>query len=163
MDKKGINILLLLTALSTLPLPLATSHDGHVERVLGNEKSIFQNLLDRMDLIEAKLKGKDEDMDLVEDKLKEKDEEIAELQLRTGEQPFQYSCAAQDQWGSTFGSPEEIISYDKLLFSTQTDGWGHGVDTSTGVFTSQYPGIYMVSWSLQSETNTDSNIIYLKF
>ena len=68
--------------------------------------------------------------------------------------------------GSSFGSFqlfEGTIAYTKL-FHASTNVEGDNLDTSTGVFTVGYPGVYTVTWSLNvwwgnGEPNTLINLL----
>ena len=65
--------------------------------------------------------------------------------------PQSYQCGFQPSWGSYNGSPADgPITYDRLLFVRNDPVYGlpTGLDIQTGVFTSQFSGVYEISWSL---------------
>ena len=127
-----------------------------------------------------------ESISVIEDKLKSNDVEIAKLRTQIASQkeeikdltnlqrlqdsPFSYTCGYQLKWGTWYQGPEYgIVSYSNSLFSMENDQWGYGLNLGTGMYTSQYPGVYMVSWTFQSldsiysgdEEYKESNGIYL--
>ena len=65
--------------------------------------------------------------------------------------PGSYQCGYQPRWGEYNLSPADgPICYDRMLFSREDEVWGltNGLDIDTGIFTSQYRGVYEISWSL---------------
>merc|ERR1711953_1337450 len=64
-------------------------------------------------------------------------------------------CGYQNSWTSA----NSVITYDKLLLS---EGDAGTLDASSGVWTTNVPGIYQVTWSLINQlTGGDDNGIYL--
>ena len=82
--------------------------------------------------------------------------------------PSSYQCGYQPRWGVYNMSPADgPVSYDRMLFSRQDEVWGltNGLDIDTGIFTSQYRGVYEISWSLigrDEDTHVSSGISLYK-
>ena len=129
-----------------------------------------------------------ESISIIEDKLNNNEVELAELRTQIASQnkeikdltnlkrlqdpPFSYTCGYKLNWGTWYQDIESgIVPYITNLFSMENEQWGqtNGLDLETGVFTSQYPGVYMASWTFQSkdsiysgdEEYKESNAIYL--
>ena len=94
--------------------------------------------------------------------------EMLEDNLKESVGPQSYQCGYQPRWGSYSGSPKDgPIVFDRLLFTRNDPVWGlaNGLDIETGVFTSQYSGVYEISWSLigrDENTNVSSEISLYK-
>merc|ERR1719312_1086735 len=59
--------------------------------------------------------------------------------------PHMHACGYMDSYNYVSG----IIPYSSLLYSS-TNTEGGGLDISTGIFTSPYPGSYTVTWGLKA-------------
>ena len=65
--------------------------------------------------------------------------------------PVSYQCGYQIHWGDYFNDPANgPVRYQKLFFSREDEVWGltNGLDINSGIFTSQFRGVYEVSWSV---------------
>merc|ERR1719312_2180585 len=59
--------------------------------------------------------------------------------------PHMHACGYMDSYNYVSGT----ITYSSLLYSS-TNTEGGGLDISTGIFTSPYPGSYTVTWGLKA-------------
>ena len=71
--------------------------------------------------------------------------------------PFGYFCGYQNQ----FSAPDSVITYDKLLYSSQfgLQGDSPGIDINTGKFVSGFSGTYRVDFSLWTAPDPGEDII----
>merc|ERR1712088_850430 len=99
----------------------------------------------------------------LEEALEVKDNEIKELQEKIEEvrnSPFGYFCS----YKNTFAAPDGVITYDKLLYSSQfgLQGDSPGIDINTGKFVSGFSGTWRVDFSLETYPDPGEHIwIYL--
>ena len=68
--------------------------------------------------------------------------------------PYLYICG--ENAGLSFTS--HTIPYHTILYSS-TNTEGGGLDISTGVFQSPFPGTYTVTWSMMADNNKGENIV----
>ena len=74
--------------------------------------------------------------------------------------PGSYQCGYHPRWGKYNGSPSDgPICYERMLFSRELWGLTNGLDINTGIFTSQYRGVYEIS---NENTNLSSGISLYK-
>ena len=75
--------------------------------------------------------------------------------------PFTFACGAHYD---ILSITSQAISYTILLYSSTNIEGPHGLDISTGVFTSGHPGSYTATWSLLAQDNAGdpSVLIYLR-
>jgi len=73
--------------------------------------------------------------------------------------PHLHVCGgSNDKW---INSNSRIIDYSTLLYSS-TNTEGGGLDISTGVFTSPWPGSYTVTWSLMAKNFQGENAFLIR-
>ena len=90
-------------------------------------------LIRRFNNLEEALKEKDNEIMDLEEKIEAVQTENKELQEKIEDirnPPFGYFCSYQDR----FSAPDSVITYDKLLYSSQSglQGDSPGIDINTG-------------------------------
>merc|ERR1711971_893698 len=126
----------------------------------GNEKLSLHERLERVEreIEEVRTENKE-----LREKIEDVSVENMELQERIKEvqnPPFGYFCSYQ----SEISAPNSVITYDKLLYSSQSglQGDSPGIDINTGKFVSGFSGTYRVDFSLSTEPDPAERIdIYL--
>lgn len=73
--------------------------------------------------------------------------------------PHLHVCGGS--YGNWINSNSRIINYLTLLYSS-TNTEGGGLDISTGVFTSPWPGSYTVTWSLMAKNFQGENAFLIR-
>ena len=112
-------------------------------------------LIRRFNTLDEALKEKDNEIMELQEKMGEFQEKIEELGAENKEQqekievrnpPFGYFCAFKD----TFSTAFSVITYDKLLYSSQfgLQGESPGIDITSGKFVSGISGTWRVDFSL---------------
>ena len=112
-------------------------------------------LIRRFNTLDEALKEKDNEIMELQEKMGEFQEKIEELGAENKEQqekievrnpPFGYFCAFKD----TFSTAFSVITYDKLLYSSQfgLQGESPGVDLTNGKFSDGISGARRVDFSL---------------
>jgi septal ring factor EnvC (AmiA/AmiB activator) len=100
-----------------------------------------------------------DDLTFTKEDLLTKDQELEMDMSFLKEPPFFHACGYQDGASTN----RNTIPYSSLLYSS-TNTEGGGLDVSTGIFSSPYPGSWTVTWSLRANDDAgDSHVeIYLR-
>ena len=89
-------------------------------------------------------------------------EEAIENKARK-DQAYLYECGFQNSWSDSWSD----ITFDRLSFSSMSEGVTGGLDRDTGVFTAGHTGVWTVSYSVRSDitshSSTESNKIFILF
>jgi len=129
---------------------------------LTEKKLMMNNNHVRIQDLEKVLLNYNKRLQTFQEALQTKDTTIMKLEKEISylkESPWIYACAAQ----AYISTVAQTITYNNLI-SASTNIGGPGLDVSTGVFTSGYPGDYTAAWSLRSDNDyhNDAVSIYLR-
>ena len=120
----------------------------------GKEKLSLHERLERVEReLRTEIKDLQEEVKEVRIENKELQEKIEEVR----NPPFGYFCSYKD----VFSAPNSVITYDKLLYSSQfgLQGDSPGIDINTGKFVSGFSGTYRVDFSLWTAPDPGEDII----
>ena len=126
---------------------LSTARENQTDEIR-DESSL---LIQRFNNLEEALREKDNEIIELREKVETVRSENEDLQEKIGQvkdTPFGYFCSYQD----IFGSPDSVITYDKLLYSSQfgLQGDSPGIDINTGKFVAGFSGTWRVDFSFQT-------------
>ena len=122
------------------------------EEVIAIISKKVENLQHEMVITKEDILATKEELLVTKEDLQKRDMIISDLKREVSflkNPPFFHACASLPTLAGFF---TQTITYNTLLFSSTNTDIG-GMDITSGIFTSPYPGIYLVSWSL--EANAD--------
>ena len=110
-----------------------------IEEELRSEKKVLQKKIEEVKTENMVLKRKIEEVIRGNKELQEKIDVV-------GNPPFGYFCGFQE----LFSTPNSVINYDKLLYSSQfgLEGESPGINITSGKFLSGFTGTWRVDFSL---------------
>ena len=147
-----MRILLIITVFCLAGVRLSIAREDQT----GDMRDELSLLIRRVNNLEEENKELQEKIEEVRSENKELQEKIEEAQ----NPPFGYFCS----YKNTFAAADSVITYDKLLYSSQfgLQGDSPGIDINTGKFVSGFSGTWRVDFSLSSGPEPGEGIyIYL--
>ena len=118
-------------------------------RVSNAREDESEEMRDELSLLIRRVNNLEEENKELQEKIEEVRSENKELQEKIEEAqnpPFGYFCS----YKNTFAAADSVITYDKLLYSSQfgLQGDSPGIDINTGKFVSGFSGTWRVDFSL---------------
>jgi len=138
-----------------------TESDGSLSERLGRVKTSLELNTSRITHEVEHLKEEDSRFNNKIENMKEDLEKTVQAGVQSNllkDQPFAYQCGFQNNWSDSWAD----ISFDRLTFSSMSDGVTGGLDRDTGVFTAGHSGVWTVSYSVRTRTETgQGNYVWL--
>ena len=130
-----------------------------IEEQLRDTQSKLVNLRTKNDQLEERIAENDkcltnDDLNPISEKLKATEEELEKLK----NPPFIHECASSvddEQAGAS-----KTITYTGSIYSS-TNTIGGGLELATGIFTSPYPGSYLVTWSFTASDAAGQHYVWI--
>merc|ERR1740137_5083 len=116
---------------------------------IGEANADLENVVKEMRMEMKKTQKEMLDLKTRISQLESNDEELEREVSILKDPPFLHACGSQ-YGGKSITS--QTIPFNKMLYSS-TNTEGGGLDISTGIFSSPFPGAYTVTWSLMADVD----------
>ena len=126
------------------------------ERLVLNEEKLMKT---REELLELKTENVQlkEQIKMTEKNLTNKNQDLKREVSSLKNPPFFQACGAYTDYLSI---TQQTIPYNSLLYSS-TNIEGGGLDISSGIFSSPYPGSYTVTWAMMAQHDGGEKQVYI--